>query len=114
MIQSHGQHVDENEAHNDHVEFLVGDDPKDNGLRFPLERERRKTRDEMTSSSVAIRMQTRDASITRLLHSRERSERRASSALLLIFQLFTQLVLELAQDKWEGKKSAKKKYQIME
>ena len=95
MIQSHGQHVDENEAHNDHVEFLVGDDPKDNGLGFPLETERRKTRDEMTSSSVAIRMQTRDASITRLLH-RERSERRASSALLLIFQLFTQLVLELA------------------
>lgn len=37
VVQGHRQHVQEDEEHDDHVELLVGDDPKDDGLGFPLE-----------------------------------------------------------------------------
>ena len=36
VIKCHGEHVDTNEAHDDHIELLVGHDPEHDGLRFPL------------------------------------------------------------------------------
>ena len=36
VIQSHGEHVETNEDHDDHVKLLVGHDAKHNCLRSPL------------------------------------------------------------------------------
>ena len=35
MVAHHADHVEEDEAHDDHVELLVGDDPEDDSLRSP-------------------------------------------------------------------------------
>ena len=36
VVQGHGQHVEEDEDHDDHVELLVCNDPKNNRLWSPL------------------------------------------------------------------------------
>ena len=35
VVQRHGEHVQPDEDHDDHVELLVGDDPEDDSLRSP-------------------------------------------------------------------------------
>lgn len=36
VVKHHGEHVDTDEAHDDHVKLFVGHDPEDNGLGLPL------------------------------------------------------------------------------
>ena len=38
LVQRHGEHVEADEQHNDHVEFLVGHDLENDRLRPPLEK----------------------------------------------------------------------------
>ena len=38
VVQGHGQHVEPNEDHDDHVKLLVGHNSKHNSLRPPLKR----------------------------------------------------------------------------
>ena len=38
VIQGHGEHVEPDEDHDDHVKLLVGHYPEHDGLRLPLEK----------------------------------------------------------------------------
>ena len=38
VVECHGQHVEANEHHDDHVKLLVCNNPKNNGLRSPLKK----------------------------------------------------------------------------
>ena len=39
VVERHGEHVEADEHHDDHIKLLVGDDSKDNGLWSPLKQE---------------------------------------------------------------------------
>ena len=39
VVERHGEHVEADEHHDDHIELLVGDDSKDDGLWSPLKQE---------------------------------------------------------------------------